>query len=460
MASITKRGSTYTIRVSLGRDINGKKEVRNMTWKPSPGMTPKQIEKEVARQAVIFEENIKNGLQISKSTRFVDFAERWLNDYARKQLRAKTVAQYEALLPRINAAMGHKKLEDIQPHHLLSFYNNLAESGVRLDTKYICTADLHSIAKSVKLSYKAIAEKAGISEQSVSAAANGKHVAAKTAQAISSALQTELKKLFAPVDGDKTLSGKTLQHYHRLISSIMSTAVQWQVISSNPCERVKPPKAERKEANYLDEMQAAELLQHLEGEPFLYKALFTLILYSGMRRGEACGLEWSDIDLDNGIVDINKSSLYLPKKGIYDDDTKNATSHRVIRISADAVSVLKELKANQAQERLKLGDLWEDSGKVFTAWNGKPIHPDTVSKWFSKFIKRHNLPEITVHSLRHTNASLLIFNGTDIKTVSKRLGHADVTTTGNIYTHAIKTADERAAETLANIFAPRAQKEA
>lgn len=99
-------------------------------------------------------------------------------------------------------------------------------------------------------------------------------------------------------------------------------------------------------------------------------------------------------------------------------------------------------------------DPWQDSGKVFTTWDGRPIHPDTVSGWFHDFIKRHNLPEATVHSLRHTNATLMIANGTDIKTVSKRLGHATVTTTGNIYTHAIKTADERAAETLDDLFQP------
>ena len=455
MASITKRGETYLIRVSLGYDIYGKKEYRSMTWKPSPNMTPKQIEKELNKQAVMFEEKIKSGLLIGSDVRFADFAERWMNEYAKKQLRAKTIAQYESLLPRINEAMGHLKIEKIQPHHLLSFYNNLSEKGIRLDTKYRCIVDFKAIVKSYKLTFKALAEKAGISEQSLTSVAKGNNVSKKTATAISSALGVKLEKLFEATEEEKTLSGKTLQHYHRLISSIMTTAVQWQVITANPCDRVKPPKAERKEAEYLDETQAVDLLLALESEPLVYKALFTLILYSGMRRGEACGLEWSDIDLDNGIVDINKSSLYLPKKGIYDDDTKNTMSRRVIRVPAPAVALLKELRAYQAQERLKLGEQWHDSKKVFTTWNGKPIHPDTVSGWFRKFVTRHNLPPIHVHSLRHTNATLLIYNGTDIKTVSQRLGHADVTTTGNIYTHAIKTADERASEALADNLAPK-----
>ncbi len=455
MASITKRGNTYTIRVSAGYDINGKKDLRNMTWKPEKGMTQKQIEKELERQAVLFEESVKNGLHLSSGIKFADFAEKWMNEYAKKQLRAKTIAQYEALLPRINAAMGHLKLEKIQPHHLLSFYNNLAEEGIRLDTKYACIVDLRSILKSHKLTFKKVAEKAGISEQSISSAAKGNNVSEKTAQGISAALGMNIKKLFNPVESGKTLSGKTLQHYHRLISSIMNTAVQWQVICNNPCNRVKPPKAERKEAEYLDEVQAVELLRCLENEPITYKALFTVILYSGMRRGEACGLEWNDIDLDNCIVDINKESLYLPGRGIFDDDTKNTTSRRVIKLPASAIDVLRELKLHQSTERLKLGEQWQNSGKVFTKWNGKPIHPDTVSGWFHDFVKRYNLPNIKVHSLRHTNATLLIYNGTDIKTVSKRLGHSNVTTTGNIYTHAIKTADERAAEVLTDILSAK-----
>ena len=237
----------------------------------------------------------------------------------------------------------------------------------------------------------------------------------------------------------------------------MATAVQWQVILSNPCDRVKPPKLERHEAKYLDDEQAAELLEALEAEPILYKTLFSVIVLTGMRRGEACGLNWQDIDLEQGIIDINKSSLYTPDKGRFDDDTKNEASRRVIKIPELAVDLLRQYRAYQATEKIKLGDKWQGGDKVFTSANGKPIHPDTVSGRFKKFIGKTDLPQITVHSLRHTNATLMIANGTDIKTVSKRLGHANVTTTGNIYTHAIKSADELAAVKLTDIFSKKKQ---
>ncbi len=188
----------------------------------------------------------------------------------------------------------------------------------------------------------------------------------------------------------------------------------------------------------------------------LYKhcPMIMLLLYSGMRRGELCGLEWSDIDLKHGIINISKSSLYISQIGIFDDTTKNRTSERVIRIPEDMTTLLKEYRRSQNQLQLTMGDLWQGTQKVFTTQNGKPIHPDSITGWFKSFIKRNDLPDIHLHSLRHTNATLLIAAGTDIRTVAKRLGHATASTTTNIYAHAIKSADEMAAEKLADILNP------
>ncbi len=196
------------------------------------------------------------------------------------------------------------------------------------------------------------------------------------------------------------------------------------------------------------------MLDLLEDEPIQYRTMIHLLLYTGMRRGELCGLEWKDIDSQKFLIHILRESLYLPEKGIYEETTKTLSSERVIKIPTDLLDSLNKYKAWQASERLSLGDKWHDSDRLFTAWNGKPVHPDTVTGWFHKFIVRNNLPDISIHSLRHTNATLLIASGVNIRTVSNRLGHAQTSTTGNIYAHAIRSADEAAAETLQNILSP------
>ena len=162
MATITKRNETYRITVSTGYDCTGKQIRRSMTWKPAPGMTKKQIEKEVNRQALLFEERVKNGIYLDGSIRFFEFAEKWFKDYAEKQLRATTLERYKSMLPRTNMAIGHLHLEKIQPHHLIAFYNNLAEEGMRKDIKYASATDLKSMIRAKKFTFASLAEAAHI----------------------------------------------------------------------------------------------------------------------------------------------------------------------------------------------------------------------------------------------------------------------------------------------------------
>ena len=110
--------------------------------------------------------------------------------------------------------------------------------------------------------------------------------------------------------------------------------------------------------------------------------------------------------------------------------------------------LLKSYRSYQALERLRVGDRWVDTDRLFTQWNGEPIYPDTVTDSFAKFLKRHDLPKVTLHSLRHSNATLMIAEGADIRTVSNRLGHAQTSTTLNIYSHALKSRDQDAADKL------------
>lgn len=450
MSSIRKRGNTYQIRVSCGYNFQKKQIVKTMTFKPSSNMTEKQIKKELERQAVLFEEKCRTGRFLDGNIKLADFIEKWFSDYAEKQLKAKTIARYKDLVFRINPLLGHIPLDKLQPHNLIDFYNAISKKGVREDAKYIAVSDFEELMKKKMLTKKTLAQKAGVSEYVIRSCICQKNISKRTAKKILKVLPHSLKEL----ENDEPLSPKTIQHYHRFLSSVLNTAVKWQVIPYNPCGRVKPPKSDKKEAVCLDEKEALALVRALEKEPVRYKTMILLLLYSGMRRGELLGLEWDDIDFQNNLINISKSSLYLPDRGIYEDTTKNKSSERIIRMPEDMIELLKEYKKEQEKTRLNCKGEWHESNKIFTTLDGRPLHPDSITGWFHRFIKRNNFPPVSIHSLRHTNATLLIAGGTDIKTVANRLGHSTPSVTGNIYAHAIKSADETAAEKLNNILNP------
>lgn len=364
MATITKRGETYKITVSCGYDMAGKQIRKNLTWKPAPGMTAKQIEKEVERQKVLFEEKCRTGQFLDGSTKFADFADKWMKEYAEKQLRPKTLAGYQALMKRIIPAIGHIRLDKLQPAHLLAFYDNLEESEMRDDQKYVITVDLMKALTESGIKKTAFAKMAKVGISTLDSAIQGNNVSKKSAEKISAALSKPINAVFKTADADSHLSGKTILHHHRLISSILSTAVQWQVIFSNPCERVKPPKVEKKEPRYLDEEEASRLLDLLDYEDIQYRTMIKLLLFTGFRRGELLGLEWPDIDFKSHVIHVRRSSLYLPEKGIFVDETKNATSSRTVKVQDDAFQMLREFRQWQTAQRLQVGDKWESTDRL------------------------------------------------------------------------------------------------
>lgn len=156
------------------------------------------------------------------------------------------------------------------------------------------------------------------------------------------------------------------------------------------------------------------------------------ILFSYMRRGELFGIEWKDIDFENGYLNIVRTSQYIGNKTLITKEPKTKSSRRTMKISNDIIKMLKVYQAWQTEQRFKVGSEWRDTDRLFTQWNGLPMYPDSLTKWFNLFLKRHNLLQVTLHSLRHTNATLMIAEGTDIRTVSNRLGHSKTSTTVDI----------------------------
>lgn len=248
------------------------------------------------------------------------------------------------------------------------------------------------------------------------------------------------------------LSAKSILEHHRLISAVLEQATKEGLVPFNVASRATLPKVERKEVNYFQPEQVAAIREALELEPVKWKTLVHMLLITGARRGEVLGLKWLEVDFDRNQIHICNNILYSPDRGIYEDTPKTATSNRYVTLPTETMQLLRQYRAWQNEERLRLGEYYQYQGFVFTQENGRPMHPDSVTSWLSKFSKRHGLPHINPHAFRHTMASMLYFNGVDSVSISKRLGHAQVSTTADIYAHVIAEADQKNADILADIF--------
>lgn len=449
---IGKTSSTYRITVYSGFDTQGKRIRHRQTYKPDPGMTPRQIEKAVQRAATDFERSIEQGFVLDNRQTFAEYAAYVLELKERSGTKSKTLDRYRELMGRINQAIGHMKLADIRPQQLNSFYKNLSEPGIR-ETGGIATAkiDLATWLKANKKSRAGIARAAGVAASTVSAAAQGQPIQEVKAEAIAQAMGKRLGDVFAVEYDMEPLSDKTVLAYHRLISIILAQAEKEMLVPYNAAAKATPPKAAKKAPNYFQPETISEILKALEAEPLKWQLITHMLLVTGCRRGEIMGLKWDKVDFKTNRVKIDRELIISKSKGVHESTTKT-NDIRYLTLPTETMVLLRKYKREQLRLQLANGDRWIDSGYVFTQDNGDHMNPDSVTGWLYGFSRRHGLPHINPHAFRHTVASVLLANGTDIVTVAAQLGHASASTTENFYAHIIEENKAKASECIADIL--------
>jgi integrase len=368
MAYSRKRGNSYIITESGGYGADGKQIRQTMTWKPAKGMTAKQVEKELKRQEVLFHEKCKQGQKVSAAVKFETYAEEWFEKEAVLNLKAMTLNNYRIYAKVVYKAFGHMKLDSIKHGHIKDFINDLRVGG-----KY-------------------------------------------------------------RVQG---LSPKSIKNYVSFVSSVFEYAKRENRLTHNPCSTVTLPKADKKviddESVYTpEEMQRIlELIHQEDGMAIQFKVYFTLAVFTGFRRGELLGLEWKDVDFDRQIVSVKRTSNYISAKGIYEDTPKTRTSQRTIKIPLEVMGLLKQFQKQQKEYADSLGDFWQNTDRLFTTAEGKPMFITTPRHHFEQFCLRHGIRYLNLHSMRHFNASAMISAGVDVKAVQVSLGHSQASTTVN-----------------------------
>lgn len=372
MPSITKRKNkageviSYRIRVSRGYDSEGNKlKPHEMTWKPSPNMTPRQAEKEAQRQALLFEEQCKSGLVCTQQNlTLAGFIPQYLETVG-ETLSPATYEFYSSVIRRcILPALGNHKLSQIKPVHVQAFVSQL--NGMESQTPHA-----------------------------------NKPISPNTVKRYLCVLQSIFRQ------------------------AVKLGILPENPASAEKLTLKKPVKPE---IDIFTKQEAAAILEALEQEPLQFQVLIQLAIITGARRGELVALRFEDIDKAANKVTISRAAIKLTGEPAQTKAPKDYEV-RSITVSPYCIELVQLLEQEKRRERLRLGSQWHEGGWLFTQWNGEMMNPCTPTRQFSKFLERNGFRHRKFHALRHTSATLLLYGGVSLKQVQGRLGHGDIETT-------------------------------
>lgn len=406
-----KRGVVYKITVCLGRDGNGNKIEHSTTYTPEPltktgkARSEKSITKEVEEFAKQFEKECKESPNKIKNLTIKELADKWLKEYCEMQLSPTSIASYRAHLEqRILPRFGTTKINEIAPYTIQKFVNDTFSKGERLD---------------------------GLT--------------------------------------GKSLSPGTIKKMYVTMSSMFSWAVSQGLLNDNPCRNVKSVRQTRQKRD-IESWDAAEAYIFLkamqeQGTSIQFQTFFHIALFCGMRRGEIVALRWSDIDFVKMKIHVRRSVVVCNGE-IIEKKPKTSSSIRSVAFDSVCNALLQQWQREQFIYHNTIGSAWEGEDFVFIQDNGIRMHPDTPHGKFKKIIRRYNqnrsedeqeLPEIPLHGLRHTYATLAIAGGVDVRTVSSQLGHVKTSTTTDIYAQVLEETSSKATSVVSNMILGRQQ---
>jgi integrase len=248
------------------------------------------------------------------------------------------------------------------------------------------------------------------------------------------------------------LAGATVRLTHVVLHKALKDAVKRGRLIRNPADAVDPPRGTTGAQNALHVWTGEQVGAFLAAtHDDRNHALWRLLATTGMRRGEALGLCWSDVDLEAGRLSVRRALITVGYKPLV-SETKTGRSRRSIALDPETVEALKAQAARQLAEQQEWGEAWTDSGYCFTDESGQALHPDRTSGAFNTAVRAAMLPRIRLHDLRHTWATLALQAGIHPKVVSERLGHATISITLDTYSHAIPAMQESAAALVAALI--------
>lgn len=415
MASYTARKNkegeiiSYQIKVSRGRDkVTGKQLTPyTMTYTPPDGWSKKAIERDLLKTMGEFESACKRG-------------------------EVKTKEEAKAAAIQEKEEERRRELEKAKEPLFPELVNQFLQARKETSTKTTIRCYTYSLIHPAEYfkEYK-------ITE-----------ISPAMVRQFFTYLRTDAKNKFT----GKNLEIHTIQHDYNVMNTLFEYAVDMEYIAVSPMRNIKMPTASKdekqKEPIVYNEKQVAYIIDCLQKEPLMWRCLVLFLIYSGCRRGEAAGLKWCDIDFKTGKIQIQRNRVYTEKTGVYTASPKNGKARTIYINAPELFFELRVWKKEQAVQLFKLNI--PNDGFCFTSTFNKPIHPDSIGQYFRHFGKKYNLPGFHPHALRHTMATISIANGADVVSVSKKLGHSNVSITLNTYSHANEQAQKKASDIFKN----------
>lgn len=470
MANITpikdKDGNvvSYRIRVYRGKDAEGK-QLKPFTknWKvPATYKTEKAIQKALEKVAGEFEANCKRGdVSIDRRT-FEEYVTYYIQ-LCERDCKAATIDFYNSLMPLICPEIGSIRLNQLIPEHLNRFYLKLQKEDVKRDAKAIAKDDLLLLKKTEGVKSKTLVAETGLCDNTIRLAFKQQKVAVQSAEKIAAYFDKPVNDLFTIATSGKGLSPKYINHFHSFIHTVLEQAVKEGCINRNIADQATPPKNQRHEAEFFEIDEILKIKSALDQEPMKYRIATYLLISTGIRRGELVGIRWKSIDFEKCTIRIENNVVYIKKKGLITNTPKN-DEYRTVNIAPELIPLLKAYKKQQkfeasmkfshitdAFQRQKAIREYNPEGYLFIQETGTVMSPNTINEWMINFSKKLGM-HIHPHKFRHSQASILYASGVDIVTISKRLGHKQVSTTQNIYAHMMEKSDKDASDKIADIL--------
>ena len=444
MASLTKRGDSYKIMVSLGYDIHGKQIRKTTTFTPPPNVTEGKGRKLAEAFAHDFEKRCRGVSDLGENIRFKDLMGWYYTEVAPNVIREGTIYDQKVLLNLyVVEEFGHLMVMEITTAGLVELWNRLKKDGGRRE--YYAFRDKNVILLG---SRRETARAAGLTENIVYRACSGEKITKASADKISAALGKPFKEIFELVYEKGGLSSATVSHIRATMSAIMRTAVKKGLLEKNPVVNTTPPKPDNKKKLFLDSGQCKQLLDIFEDiENRQLCVMINTLLFTGLRSGELLALQWQDINFDEGTIVVNKTLLRLV--GEYRlSEPKTKSSERIVNAQPELFALLKTHRTWQAERRLAFGAAWEQPEQVFTNATGGFYNGVTLNQQFKKILRKNDMPDLHIHDLRHATASLLINAGLPVRVIADHLGHRSTQTTENVYAHVFSESRAKAADAI------------